>query len=64
MKVLVDIHDKRWNKYKIDFNKIANAVVGNDYKDSEVSVILTNDREIQKINKQYRNIKPKKGGNS
>ena len=56
MKVLVDIHDKRWNKYKIDFNKIANAVVGNDYKDSEVSVILTNDREIQKINKQYRNI--------
>ncbi|MBQ7055359.1 MAG: apolipoprotein N-acyltransferase [Alphaproteobacteria bacterium] len=56
MKVLVDVHDKRWNKYKINFEKIANAVVGKKYENSEVSVILTNDKEIQKINNKYRNI--------
>ena len=56
MKVLVDVHDKHWNRYKIDFNKIANAVVGSNYKNSEVSVVLTNDKEIQKINSQYRNV--------
>lgn len=56
MKVLVDVHDKRWNKFKIDFDEIANAVVGKKYENSEVSVILTNDKEIQQINKQYRNI--------
>lgn len=56
MKVLVDVHDKRWNKYKINFDEIANAVVGKKYENSEVSVILTNDKEIQQINKQYRNI--------
>ena len=56
MKVLVDVHDKRWNKYKINFEKIANAVVGKKYENSEVSVILTNDKEIQEINKEYRNI--------
>lgn len=56
MKVLVDVHDKRWNKYKINFDEIANAVVGKKYENSEVSVILTNDKEIHQINKQYRNI--------
>ena len=56
MKVLVDVHDKRWNKYKINFEKIANAVVGKKYENSEASVILTNDKEIQEINKEYRNI--------
>ena len=56
MKVLVDVHDKRWSKFKIDFEKIANAVVGKKYANSEVSVILTNDKEIQEINRQYRNI--------
>ena len=56
MKVLVDVHDKRWNKFKIDFDEIANAVVGKKYENSEVSVILTNDKEMQQINKQYRNI--------
>lgn len=56
MKVLVNVHDKRWNKFKIDFEKIVNAVVGKKYENSEVSVILTNDKEIQKINRQYRNI--------
>ena len=35
MKVFVDMHDKRWKKYKIDFAKIANAVVGNKYKNAD-----------------------------
>ena len=56
MKVYVDIHDNRWKKYKIDFAKIANAVVGNKYKNAEVSIILVDDKEIKKINHEYRNI--------
>ncbi len=56
MKVYIDVHDKRWGKYKIDFEKIANMVVGAKYKNAEVSIILTNDAEIHEINKTYRNI--------
>lgn len=56
MNVYVNVNDKRWNKYNIDFDKIANAVVGKKYKDSEVSIVLTNDDEIHKLNKEYRNI--------
>ena len=56
MKVYVDIHDSRWKKYKINFEQIANAVVGTGFKNSEVSIILTNDTEIKKINREYRNI--------
>ena len=56
MKVYVDVHDKRWKKYKINFEQIANAVVGAKYKNSEVSIILVDDKEIKKINREYRNI--------
>ena len=49
MKVYIDIHDKRWKKYKIDFAQIANAVVGAKYKNAEVSIVLVDDNEI----KQY-----------
>ena len=56
MKVYVDIHDSRWKKYKINFEQIVNAVVGTGFKNSEVSIILTNDTEIKKINREYRNI--------
>lgn len=56
MKVYIDVHDKRWNKYKVDFEKIANTAVGNVYKQAEVSIILTNDAEIHEINKTYRNV--------
>lgn len=56
MKVCVDVHDKRWNKLKIDFEKIACAAVSGVHKDSEVSVVLTNDSEIHGINKQYRGV--------
>ena len=56
MRVFVNVEDKRWAKYRIDFEKIANAVVGAKYKNSEISVTLVNDRAIRKINKKYRNI--------
>ena len=55
MKVYVNYDDKRWKKYDVDFDKIANAA-GPKNKDAEVSIILTNDIEIHKLNKQYRDI--------
>lgn len=55
MQVYVNYNDKRWKKYNIDFSRIAN-VVGSHNKDAEVSITLTNDREIHKLNKKYRGI--------
>ncbi len=56
MKVYIDVHDKRWNKYKIDFSKIVYTLDSGVYKDSEVSIILTNDTEIHEINRIHRNV--------
>lgn len=56
MKIYVNYNDKRWRKYKINFEKIALAAVMGNRPDSEVSIILTNDKEIHKINREYRNI--------
>lgn len=56
MKVYVNYDDSRWKKYNIDFEKIANAVVDGNRPDAEVSIILTNDKEIHKLNRQYRGI--------
>ena len=56
MKVCVNYNDKRWKKYHIDFEKIANMVVGKKLPDAEVSITLTNDDEIHALNKMYRNI--------
>ena len=56
MRVYVNYNDKRWKKYNIDFNKIANAVVGKKYQDAEVSITLTDDDEIHAMNKMYRNM--------
>ena len=56
MRVFVNVDDKRWKKYDIDFEKIANAAVSAVYKNSEVSITLVNDAEIKKINKKYRGI--------
>lgn len=56
MQVFVDVRDARWKKHKINFNKIANATDSCVYKDSEVSIILTDDVEIHEINKTYRNV--------
>ena len=55
MQVYVNFNDKRWKKYDIDFDKIAN-VAGPKSKDAEVSITLTNDKEIHKLNKKYRGI--------
>ncbi|MBQ8294546.1 MAG: apolipoprotein N-acyltransferase [Alphaproteobacteria bacterium] len=56
MKVYVNYNDKRWKKYKIDFEKIACTAVLPVHNDSEVSIILTDDVEIHALNKQYRNM--------
>ena len=56
MKVYVNYENKAWKKYKIDFSKIANAAVSAVYKDSEVSINLVDDKQIHKLNKQYRGI--------
>ena len=53
MQVYVNYNDKRWEKYNIDFTRIANAA-GPRRKDAEVSITLTNDKEIHKLNKKYR----------
>ncbi len=54
MQVYVNNENKNWKKYKIDFEKIANAAVPAVYKDSEVSITLVDDKEIHRLNKQYR----------
>ena len=54
MKVYVDVHDKRWKKFKIDFEKIVSALDLKGYGESEVSIILTNDSEIHALNREYR----------
>ena len=56
MKVYVNYENKKWKKYKIDFEKIANAAVSAVHKNSEVSITLVNDKQIHKLNKQYRGI--------
>lgn len=56
MKVWVNYNDNRWKKYKIDFEKIVQMAAGPAYKDSEVSITLTNDDEIHALNRQYRGI--------
>ena len=56
MKAYIDIHDKRWRRQKIDFEKIVNMVVGAKYKNAEVSIVLVDDVEIHEINRTYRNV--------
>ncbi|MDR0319159.1 MAG: apolipoprotein N-acyltransferase [Rickettsiales bacterium] len=51
-KVLVQTHDKRWNKIKLDYENIVNAALPKN--NAEVSILLTNDKEIQALNKKYR----------
>ena len=55
MQVYVNYNDKRWEKYDIDFKKIASAA-GPHRRGAEVSITLTNDIEIHKLNKRYRNM--------
>jgi len=53
MPVIINVADARWKKYKIDFEKIARLSGAGD---AEVSITLSNDAEIRKLNKKYRNI--------
>ena len=54
MKVYVNINDARWKKYKIDFSHIARAAALHPTSDTEVSIILTDDKEIHVLNREYR----------
>ena len=54
MKVYVNIENKNWKKYKIDFEKIANAAVSAEHKDAEVSITLVDDKAIRNLNREYR----------
>ncbi len=58
MKVYVNYNDKRWKKYKIDFDTIAAvaAKIGGAGLDAELSIILTDDAEVHALNREYRNI--------
>ena len=56
MQVYVNYENKKWKKYKIDFEKIVYAAVLPAHKDSEVSITLVDDERIHKLNKQYRGI--------
>lgn len=58
MKVYVNYSDKRWKKYRIDFDRIASAAgaAAGASVDAEVSITLTDDTEIHSLNRQYRNI--------
>ncbi len=56
MKVYVNTENKNWKKYKINFEKIANAAVSSAHKDSEVSITLVDDKQIHKLNRKYRGI--------
>lgn len=54
MKTFVNYNDTRWKSHKIDFMRIVESV--NKTKNAEVSIILTNDKEIKVLNKKYRKI--------
>ncbi len=58
MDVCVNYNDRRWKKYKIDFDMVAAvaAKIGGACKGAEVSIVLTDDDEIHSLNREYRNI--------
>ncbi|MDR1826202.1 MAG: apolipoprotein N-acyltransferase [Rickettsiales bacterium] len=62
MRITVNIKDPRWKKYKIDFKAISAAEAATTADataaptDGEISITLTNDKEIRKLNKKYRGV--------
>ena len=56
MQVYVNYDNKKWKRYNIDFEKIAEAAVSAEYKKSEVSITLVDDKHIHTLNRQYRGI--------
>jgi len=55
MKVYVNIDDARWEKYKIDFKRIATAA-GPRRHGAEVSITLVDDDTMHRLNREYRGI--------
>ncbi|MDE5615958.1 MAG: apolipoprotein N-acyltransferase [Alphaproteobacteria bacterium] len=55
MKVYVNYDDARWEKYNIDFRRIA-AAAGPRRRGAEVSITLVDDETIHRLNKEYRNM--------
>ncbi|MDR1026891.1 MAG: apolipoprotein N-acyltransferase [Rickettsiales bacterium] len=56
MPVIINVKDKRWNAHKIDWARIAENALILENKGSEVSITLTNDRELRALNKKWRGI--------
>jgi len=56
MQVYVNYANKQWKQYNINFEKIASMAVSAKYKNAEVSITLVDDKQIHKLNKQYRGI--------
>ena len=58
MKIYVNYENSAWRKYKIDWEKIASAAAraAGAKRNAEISITLTDDKSIKKINKKYRNI--------
>ena len=58
MKVYVNYDNKAWKKYRIDFNKIARmaAIAAGAERGAQISITLTDDASIHKLNREYRNI--------
>ena len=58
MKVFVNYDNRAWRKYKIDFERIARAAATAAHADksAQISITLTGDAEIHKLNKEYRDI--------
>ena len=54
MSIIVNVKDARWEKYKIDFDAIARNALSRENANAEVSVTLTNDKELRALNKKYR----------
>lgn len=54
MKVYINYEDPRWQNVKIDFEKIASLAGIKTAKNAEASIVLTNDKEIQELNRDYR----------
>ncbi len=53
----ITINDTRWKNAKLDFGTIVNQTLkymGHKKPGAEVSILLTNDSEIQKLNSEYR----------
>lgn len=54
MKVYINYQDPRWKNVKINYDKIASLAAINVSKNAEASIILTDDKTIQELNRDYR----------